>query len=543
MILVFFLAYLIIFLYLCTMFLKKQIIAIVSMKAMVVICIALCACTPRSLREAQEVVAQADSLWHEGKMYGVDEGDSTTLAQAYERLKELSAVSRQLSDVSYQLSEVCPFVHRTSLLCTYAHACYHYGRLLREKDNPVEAMQVFIEATHSRTRDYHILGRVYSNMGDICHLAGNFPLSYNMYERSADMYLQNGDTLLYYYDLNNMAFEKGMSKELDNCCSIVHLIEKSEYCNRHLAASCNRTLAEAFLIAHRYDSALYFAYEALHNNQQQEQEPASQLILAQAYSYVGQYDSAVNYALQVIKHSQALGDINNALYILTNNDETKDKNAIRRTAADRSDTQKLLEIRQGKLSQAVQLLEQDLNKKPDWKWLLAIIGTLLVIGGIVGFYIYQKRKKHALLTQQIEGLNIQNAEAQEQLANLTKEIGALSQLHDAHHKEIVLGVEKFCAMIRSKQDLQEYLHWRNFTEMCQLSDKYLYNLVTRLEPYNLSPKEIRLCVLVVLKAETNQMVDMIPYAPSGLGKFKYTTANKLGTTTPNLRTFLLCLLG
>ena len=36
---------------------------------------AFTACTPRSLREAQSVVAQADSLWLAGKLYGVDEGD------------------------------------------------------------------------------------------------------------------------------------------------------------------------------------------------------------------------------------------------------------------------------------------------------------------------------------------------------------------------------------------------------------------------------------------------------------------------------------
>ena len=47
----------------------------------------LSSCSVTSLREAQEVVAQADSLWHEGRMYGVDEGDSATLAQAYEAFR------------------------------------------------------------------------------------------------------------------------------------------------------------------------------------------------------------------------------------------------------------------------------------------------------------------------------------------------------------------------------------------------------------------------------------------------------------------------
>ena len=43
-------------------------------------------CSSRALHEAEAVVAQADSLWQEGKMYGIDEGDSATLAQAYETL-------------------------------------------------------------------------------------------------------------------------------------------------------------------------------------------------------------------------------------------------------------------------------------------------------------------------------------------------------------------------------------------------------------------------------------------------------------------------
>ena len=146
-----------------------------------------------SVREAQEVVVQADSLWHNGQMYGVDEGDSATLARAYETLKDHPVFST--------------LVLGTSSRGTYSHACYHYGKLLRAKDDPVAAMQVFIDATHSHTRDYHILGRVYSNMGSICHLGGEYQLSYDMFEKSANMFLRNGDTLSYYYGLNEMAFE------------------------------------------------------------------------------------------------------------------------------------------------------------------------------------------------------------------------------------------------------------------------------------------------------------------------------------------------
>ena len=139
-------------------------------------------CSSRAIHEAEAVVAQADSLWQAGLMYGIDAGDSLTLAQAYKTLEAIPL----------------PFREGLGLGSPYSHACYHYGKLLRAKDHPAEAMQAFINATHSRTRDYHILGRVYSNMGDLCHLAGDFQLSYDMFEKSGEMYLLNGDSLLYF---------------------------------------------------------------------------------------------------------------------------------------------------------------------------------------------------------------------------------------------------------------------------------------------------------------------------------------------------------
>ena len=107
-------------------------------------------CSSRAIHEAEAVVAQADSLWQAGLMYGIDAGDSLSLAQAY---KTLSA---------YQF--LSPFAFHPS--SSFTHACYHYGKLLRAKDDPENAMRCFINATHSRTHDYHILGRVYSKISN-----------------------------------------------------------------------------------------------------------------------------------------------------------------------------------------------------------------------------------------------------------------------------------------------------------------------------------------------------------------------------------------
>ncbi len=276
----------------------------------------LAACAPHSVDEARRVVAEADSLWQAGQTYD----DSLRLAQAYETL---SSFNNPL------LSTLHP--KRST---DYAHACYHYGRLLRRADDPVAAMQVFISGTHSGTNDHHILGRIYSNIGSICHLAIEYQLSYNMYEITAQQYHLNHDTILYYYSLNDMAIELAEQGKKDSCNLIVNQVLDLNYPDSTLNALCYFSKAEVYLQCKQYDSVIVCAHQS---KQYYPDFPSATLQLAQAYSFLGIKDSAVFYAKQVMELSNALFDQNNALYILTQDDESTDKETALRISADRSD--------------------------------------------------------------------------------------------------------------------------------------------------------------------------------------------------------------
>ena len=493
--------------------------------ALFLLCLVLGGCITPATRQAQAVVAQADSLWHIGQIYGIDEGDSATLAQAYETLKKQSA----RSDLR-QLSEVFPFVPCTSSLCTYAHACYHYGRLLRQKDDPVSAMQVFIDATHSRTRNYHILGRVYSNMGSICHLANEFPLSYDMFSRSADYFQKNGDTLNYYYALNDMAYELAEQGKIDSCFAIVEDIESNNAQNKTLLAYCCLSKAEALLRSSHYDSAIDYAYQS---KRYTTSISSVDLLLAQAYSFLSKKDSAVYYAYRVLSSSLSLFEQNNALYIITNDDKTKDLDAVRQTAADRSDTQKLLEIRQGKMSQAVQLLEQDLTRKPDWKWLIGIIVTLIIVCSIISMYVYRKRRQKALLTQEIDVL--------EQAASTIQEKhDELAERYQTNHRQIEDEINSRCAMLRTNENIKKTLAWKNYKKMCSIVDQRFYFLASKLRNnHSLNETEVRLCILTLLDCEYDRMAELLYRSSTSIGTLKIRVAKKLGTTAKNLRSYLI----
>ena len=474
-------------------------------------------CAPKALREAEEVVAQADSMRAAGQVYA----DSVRLAQAYETLGAIP--------LPFTGEGLCPIglpvaVRRTmlGLGSSYAHACYHYGRLLREKDNPVEAMQCFINASHTRTRDYHILGRVYSNMGSICHLVTEFALAYDMYEHSAEMFLHNGDSTAYFYALNDMAFELAEQGKKEEAFRIISRIEN--FCtDAEVITKTLETKAEACLYAHQYDSILYYT-DLLYSNNSRESHIF--LLRAKAFTFLGQKDSAVYYANYVLSISDELFNKNSALYILTQDDESKDKQDIRMTSAERSDTQKLIEIRRGKLSQAVQLLEQDLHRKPNLAWLYAICATLAVVGLVAFLYVYRKRRQHALLSQQVNALEEQHEQ--------------IVQEHSIYTNKLMAQVEETCTLLRQSPHLSKDLYWNDFESMCHSADQRLFMIASKLRQKQiLNETEVRLCILVLLDLNRKQISDTLPYSLNSVGKLKDHTAKLLGTTGKNLRDFLL----
>lgn len=485
------------------MFRKRQIIGTMYIMMTVIVAGIIAACTPCVVREAQTVVAEADSLRAEDQMY----------------------------DDSVQLAEACATLGRWQWFYAddYAHACYHYGRLLREKGDPVTAMQVLIRATHSRTHDYHILGRVYSNMGSICHLANDYSLSYDMYQRSADMFLSNEDSLNYYYALNDMAFELAEQGKKEETLLQIKEIEL-QCTDENVLAKTLETKAIACERCSQYDSAVYYTslLFASGNN-----GPTVFIVRAQALSYLSQKDSAAYYAQKAIDHSTTLSDLNNALYILTNDDETKDKTSIRQSAADRADIQKLLEIRQGKLSQAVQLLEQDLQRKPNLTWLYAIIITIGAIGAVLAIYVHRKKRQHRLLTQQLADLNNENHAVMAQHKYIEKE-------YTEYKDSLMAQIEENCIIFSQSKDFLLTIQWKDFNAMRQIINVNFGMLVTKLQSiYQLSEKEIRLCVLTLFNCSYEQMSDLLYYASNGIGKYKDRIAKKMGTSAKNLRSYLI----
>ncbi|MBO5618589.1 MAG: hypothetical protein J5902_01260 [Paludibacteraceae bacterium] len=473
-------------------------------------------CSSRAIHEAEAVVAEADSLWREGKIYGVDAGDSLTLAQAYETLGDIPLPFRTLLGIGSSDS--------------YAHACYHYGKLLRAKDHPAEAMQAFICATHSRTHDYHILGRVYSNMGDLCHLAGDFQLSYDMFEKSANCFLEDKDTLSYYFLLNDMAYELAEQGKKESF-SLINRVD-SICKNQDLQAKLLETKAVFYRETEQYDSTIFYADKSCELGNL---DNAILLLKAQAYDNLGKKDSAIRYA-QIIMDCPSASFQNrfNALYIVKHCDSTLCVEEIEELYSQREDIRYYeYEPLREKWILSTQLLIQDLTRKPDWQWLYTMIATVLIIGAAIVVYVYRKHKKHDLLAQKISGLTLISNAVQ---ANHEKLVNRYESQHQRREEETLHR----CALLRNCPQIAVELKWNDFDSVSNIIDSHFYLLATKLrQKAVLNETEIRLCILVLIGLNRSQIANTMPYALNSIGKLKDQTAKKLGTSGKNLRDFLI----
>ena len=147
------------------------------------------------------------------------------------------------------------------ILASCAMTCYQNGKALREEGKQVEAMQAFIEAAHSGTDDEALLGRVYSNMANMCRQANDHETAYEVYEMSAEHFGRTDDTLAYAYALNNMAWELAAAGKKEEALRLVDSalsLQMSAVRLQTLQAKVVESRAAACFFRQEYDSVLVY---------------------------------------------------------------------------------------------------------------------------------------------------------------------------------------------------------------------------------------------------------------------------------------------
>ena len=382
-----------------------------------------------------------------------------------------------------------------------ARALYEQGKALREAGQQVEAMRCFLDATHSGTTDEALLGRIYSNMANMCRQADEHATAFRIYAISLEHFAAAGDTLAYAYALNNMAWEQAVLGRKDSALTLIGQA-LSVYPREPVTGKVRESRAAACLFAQEYDSVLFWTAP-----------PCNDYMLtlrAQAFSFLQVDDSATYYAHALLPRTTNLFALDDLYYILTHNDEAADKEAIQALSSQRADVQKAIEDRHVTLIQAVQLMERETERKEQkWLVLLALLAALMATGlSLWALFLF---RKHRLW---------HNEQAEQQQLR-----------YDEHLHTIQLLCEA--------PDLRAELAWNDYTELCRRTDKLFQGLAGFLQAQGLNEQDIRICILALLGLTHRQMAEMLHCSPKSIGKLKDITARKLSVSGGNLHDKLL----
>ena len=378
-----------------------------------------------------------------------------------------------------------------------ARSYYEQGRALREQGEQVQAMQAFLKAARSGTTDEALLGRIYSNIANMCRQANEHDKAFRVYTVSAEHFAASGDTLAYAYALNNMAWEQAVMGHKD---SALLLIDAAIQCypDSPLTDKVIESRTAACLFAEEYDSVLFYTTP-----------PCNDYLLmlrAQAYSYLHQHDSATYYAQLLLPRTTNLFYLDDIYYILTHDDSAADKEAIRLLSSERMDVQKDIELRHGKLAQAIQIMEQEWSRTYNpWLMIAYLCALLISIGLSIWAIIIHRR--HCQLHH------------------------ALSEQEQQRYDELTRNIR----LVLDAPDLRKELAWDNFAAFCHQTDKRFSGLATRLQSQGLNEQDTRLCVLVLLGLPHKQIANILNCSPKSIGKLKDLTARKLHTTGGQLQ--------
>lgn len=394
--------------------------------------------------------------------------------------------------------------------CSYhagedAQAWYEQGRELRQADEPEQAMQSFLRAAHSGTEDEALLGRVWSNIANMCRQANEHHKAFQLYAVSAEHFAAANDTLAYAYALNNMAWEQAAMGHKDSAMLLISSAIQS-YPRPPLTDKIIESRAAACLFAEEYDSVLF--YTASSNNDY------LLMLRAQAYSFLQIDDSAAYYARLLLPRTNALTSLDNLYYILSHNDATVDKELVRTLSSKRADVQKAIEARHVKLTQAILLLEQN-TKEQDHLALIFIALLVALFGLLLSIWALFVWRKHRLW-----------------------HIEQTTQLQ-LRRNELMHTIQ----LLREAPDLRTEIAWEDFTELCRRIDKLFYGLASSLQEKGLNEQDIRICLLVLLGLSHKEVADMLNCSPKSIGKLKDITARKLSVSGGNLYDRLLELNG
>ena len=438
-------------------------------------------------REAKAVVAEADRLLGEGVI-----------------MRDTAALADVIKALDNPIGRV---IAREELVEAY----YLMGRNLDDYCRDcATATDYYIEADRLKTKDMVLRGRINSCMGFICKQDSCFKEALEFYERANEAFEKSGDEKRIANGLLSIAERYIYLNEFAKVDSVLQ--EAATY---YIDSAYHARLMDmhgfSLFRQQQYDSALTYLLSVKDYPRNIEAKCFNYIKIMHCYECLNQLIETASYAQYVISHSANPAYRSNAyFYLMANAKLQNDINNLSVYSHAREDEDRLLRHNSESYAQASHKLKVYLDNPYPYRNLYILIfgGGIALLLLVALAYILHKRWRKTL--------KLQDQEKQNRRELFERKLFD----HSVHF---------MCSDI-----------WNDTNHLREKANSYCDNIFYRLEDtFHLREHEIMICLMVLMNFSRDKMAAYLHVLPNTISKSKSKIAKQLGTTSGDLREFLI----
>lgn len=498
--------------------------------------LALAGCThlPKELENAQKLLdskpdSALDILQHPPRTYS-DANRALYGILLFQALDKNNKTLQPDSSISFSIK----YFEKANDKQHLAIAYYYKARLYKRAQQFDKATEFYLKALDltQNQKNFYLLGKIYSDMGDICAIQKDYTKALRKYESSANLYKQVGDTFEASYKSIDIARIYRFMKDLKKA-RLFYKQSLSLNADSFLSGITYQEIGINYYFAKQYDSAHYFLNKSLLYPYKGTNYAIRCYNLADLYFDINQYDSALQYAIKALKYPCTFVIQRECYRILTNTEfklsDLKQMAVYMSKYQDCSDSVRKIEALT-KLSVLEDLHQTNgvVSKSRQSLIVLGIVVLIITMLSLSIVFILRKRsrKKEIELDKAKETINEKQILLRDNLIHKIAENRAekASELKKGSVKErevILLEIYNRCLQLEN---------WNSFSK---LMNQIFNNLILTLEKNypEINQKEIVWVCLFLLHIPLAEMALILDCQMGSLYKLKQRVAQKMNLSS------------
>ena len=418
-----------------------------------------------------------------------------------------------------------------------AEAYYLMGRNLDDYyHNFSDATDFYIKDDRIKTKDWVLRGRINSCMGFICKQDSCFAEALEFYERACEAHQKSDNTWYYAHNLLNIAEQYVNLGEYNKADSVLLLASNYDVDSSYYADIMD-VKAIALYNQQIYDSALTLLLGIEDYPRNIEAKCYSYLMNARCFNQLLKFDKAKKYAEYVITNSCNSSFRSNAYYILIQSAEIEGNiNQLAEYSKCREDEDRNLQHVSESYAQASAKLRDYLNNpfSIHVKEILIVLFFIIVLA--VWAIWYSRKRINIKIASEKKQMEQEIAQWKDGILQKMNEEKAISEIEK---RKMILNV----VMNYADEFAIDKPIWDNDTKLFRLADSCFGFIIYRLKhTFHLRNSELKICLMVLLDIPNKEIARIVSYKEDSYPTIKRRLATKLGTSSSEMRNFLLDLI-